>query len=241
MTQRPGTHTRTHDVTPLGDHGRYPTAASSAVPAPGSRTTRRRASARTSTGPSALARAALLACATALLLVGCGSGSGSASGATTEAQGGSSTTQPASPAGEPRPSARFADATDVIYRQGPPPVAPEYRRNRTWHMTPQHLHFMAGQVESDLRDVTVPITTEHWQAVLAALDDARLDNRHRPDRRGCDGGHTRTLQVLRGDDVLFDGTGYVCGGGTSGTLSGDHEAVLRAMEQGIDPSVFAHD
>jgi len=146
--------------------------------------------------------------------------------------------EPAEEVAEPT----YADATEIVLEWGPPSVAPEYRRTRTWTVTPTALHFTVTDGRGDEVKVAVtPITEEHWANVLATIDTAELHIGEQEEDAGCTGGTTRHLRISEGETVLLDGRTYVCASTSSGPLHGDHAALLEAIQADIDPEMFEHD
>ena len=142
-----------------------------------------------------------------------------------------------------QPSVATAELTEIVFQVGPPTVAPQYRRTKTWTLTPSTLRFHVTNTQNEtVRDETMPIDAAHWARVVDALDTAGMRiGTPVPDNQGCTGGTTRSLTVRAGEEVRMDGTTYFCAGTSYGPLFGDHQAFLAAIQEGVDPVFFEHE
>ena len=125
----------------------------------------------------------------------------------------------------------FQAATRVIYAFGDASVEPQYHRSYIIEATSDSVHVVVDSYGDVLADTTMSLDDGRFQRLLDELEGAGLHKVARTGQEGCSGGTTEELVVLQGEESLFSGRAYHCGGYTYGTIGGDLSAASAAVKE----------
>lgn len=130
----------------------------------------------------------------------------------------------------------FGEATRVVYEYGDSSGEPQYHRSYVVEATHDSVRLVVDSYGDLLAESTFALSEGRFEALLSKLDRAELRAvSYTGGQRGT-GGTSESFTVMRGNEVLFSGVVYHCGGEDYGTLTGDLEEATRAV-RGLVPNL----
>jgi hypothetical protein len=132
---------------------------------------------------------------------------------------------------------QHSEIDQVTYRFTDSSVPPPYHRSYSIIVTAETINLTVDSYGDIVAQQTLPSSTEQFQAVLAALDEARIRPGQASEREGCTGGTGDRITAHREDESIFDAYRYNCGQ-QSGPMQGDVAAV-KAHFQSLIPDFSA--
>ena len=108
-------------------------------------------------------------------------------------------------------------------------VPPPYHRSYDIVITKDSITKLVHSYGDTVSYKSKPCTEKDLQSVRLAMNSANIRNCKREDTEGCTGGTGVRIRSYTGDMEAFNGYRYDCGGVKGGTLCGDTDAVLSAL------------
>lgn len=123
----------------------------------------------------------------------------------------------------------YDDVTRVEYIYTDSSVPPQYHRSFVIEVTGDSALVVVDSYGEVLARETRAVTLDEFHALLETLAGAGLSIVPEKENEGCTGGTTETVVLYSGEDELFRGWVYHCGGENYGVLEGDVETVAREI------------
>lgn len=111
--------------------------------------------------------------------------------------------------------------TKINYRFGDSSVPPQYHRSYTVVLTKDTLHIKVDSYGSIISDTTYSIKQEQFDSIVSGIEKYNIKECKAVENTGCSGGTTKSLLYYSGDEKVFSGYNYFCGGEVFGTMSGE--------------------
>lgn len=123
------------------------------------------------------------------------------------------------------------EADGLIYHYGDSSVPPPYHRSYQIRLD-RHQASLVVDSYGDLvaSEQSVP-EAGLFDALAGMIQGGRIRNCQRAKLGPCTGGTTQSLRLLAGDQVLFQGSVYHCGGKGSGDLCGEVDALADRLKE----------
>jgi len=116
-----------------------------------------------------------------------------------------------------------ATIQEITYRFGDASVPPEYHRSYTVTVTTDKVRIIVDSYGEILVDKGYEITNKQFDDIRNSLERNKIRNCTLGDDEGCSGGNSERISFSDGQNELFSGTVYHCGGKDTGNLCGDIE------------------
>jgi len=114
-----------------------------------------------------------------------------------------------------------AKIQEITYHFGDASVPPEYHRSYTMTVTTDKVRIVVDSYGEILADEGYEITNKQFNDIRNSLERNKIRNCTLGDDEGCSGGTIERISFSDGENELFSGTVYHCGGKDTGNLCGD--------------------
>ncbi len=113
------------------------------------------------------------------------------------------------------------EITKIIYHFGGTSVAPIYHRSYTVELYSDSLSIVVDSYGTILSEKTYQLDSLQFDSIVANIDSFKIENQEKIKNRGCTGGTSESISYFSGDEKLFSGSVYHCGGTDFGDMKGD--------------------
>jgi len=110
---------------------------------------------------------------------------------------------------------------EIKYYFGDASVPPEYHRSYAITVTPDMIRIVVDSYGEILADEKYGITDEQFNDVRNSLKRNEIRNCTLGEDGGCSGGTSEQISYTDGENEIFSGLVYHCGGKDTGNLCGD--------------------
>ena len=110
---------------------------------------------------------------------------------------------------------------EITYHFGDASVPPEYHRSYTVTVTTDKVRIVVDSYGEILADKEYEITSKRFKDIRKSLERNRIRNCTLGDDEGCTGGTIERISFSDGENEIFSGTVYHCGGKDTGNLCGN--------------------
>ncbi len=114
-----------------------------------------------------------------------------------------------------------AKIIEITYHFGDASVPPEYHRSYTITVTADKVGIVVDSYGKILADKRYEITNKQFNDIKNSLKRNKVRNCTLGDDEGCSGGTTERISFSDGENEIFSGSVYHCGGKDTGNLCGD--------------------
>jgi len=114
-----------------------------------------------------------------------------------------------------------ATIQEITYHFGDASVPPEYHRSYTVTVTTDRVRIVVDSYGDILADKEYEITNKHYNDIKNSLERNKIKNCTLGDDEGCTGGTIERISFSDGENEIFSGSVYHCGGKDTGNLCGD--------------------
>jgi len=114
-----------------------------------------------------------------------------------------------------------ATIQEITYHFGDSSVPPEYHRSYTVTVTTDKLRIVIDSYGDILANKKYEITSNQFDDIRNSLKSNKIRNCTLADDEGCSGGTIERISFSDGENEIFSGTVYHCGGKDTGNLCGD--------------------
>lgn len=111
--------------------------------------------------------------------------------------------------------------TEISYAFRDASVPPAYHRSYLIRVTRDRVYIVIDSYGDLLAEEGYEISSEQFENVLHSLNRNRITNSPLEEHKGCTGGTCETISYTDGEEAIFTGTVYHCGGEDFGDLGGD--------------------
>ena len=117
----------------------------------------------------------------------------------------------------------MTDATiqKITYHFKDASVPPEYHRSYTVTVTTDKVRIVVDSYGEILADKRYKITSKQFDGIRKSLERNKIRNCTLSDDEGCTGGTIERISFSDGENEIFSGSVYHCGGKDTGNLCGD--------------------
>jgi len=117
----------------------------------------------------------------------------------------------------------MTDATiqEITYHFGDASVPPEYHRSYTVTVTTDKVRIVVDSYGEILTDEGYEIASKQFDGIRKSLERNKIRNCTLGDDSGCSGGTIERISFSDGENKIFSGSVYHCGGKDTGNLCGD--------------------
>jgi len=110
---------------------------------------------------------------------------------------------------------------EITYHFGDASVPPKYHRSYTITVTTDKVRIVVDSYGEILADKGYEITSKQFDGIINSLKRNEIRNCTLGDDDGCTGGTIERISFSDGENEIFSGTVYHCGGKDTGNLCGD--------------------
>lgn len=110
---------------------------------------------------------------------------------------------------------------EITYHFGDASVPPEYHRSYTVTVTTDKVRIVVDSYGEILADKEYEITNKQFNDIRNSLKRNNIRNCTLGNDEGCTGGNSERISFSDGENEIFSGTVYHCGGKDTGNLCGD--------------------
>jgi len=110
---------------------------------------------------------------------------------------------------------------EITYHFGDASVPPKYHRSYTVTVTTDKVSIVVDSYGEILADKEYEITSKRFNDIRKSLERNRIRNCTLGDDEGCSGGTIESISFSDGENKIFSGSVYHCGGKDTGNLCGD--------------------
>ena len=110
---------------------------------------------------------------------------------------------------------------EITYHFGDASVPPEYHRSYTVKVTLYKIRIVVDSYGEILAEEGYEITNKQFNDVRNSLERYKIRNCTLGDDEGCSGGTSERISYSDGENEIFSGSVYHCGGEDTGNLCGD--------------------
>ncbi len=121
------------------------------------------------------------------------------------------------------------EITKIIYHFGDASVPPPYHRSYTVELNKDSLNIVVNSYGDILAKASYQLDSLQFDSIVANIDKYKIKNQKNKQNRGCTGGTSESISYFNGDEKIFYGYVYHCGG----TDFGDLEGEVRSFAQEI--------
>ena len=114
-----------------------------------------------------------------------------------------------------------AKIIEITYRFGDASVPPKYHRSYTITVTADKVGIVVDSYGAILADKGYEITNKQFNDIRNSLERNKVRNCTLGDDEGCSGGTIERISFSDGENKIFSGSVYHCGGKDTGNLCGD--------------------
>jgi len=144
---------------------------------------------------------------------------------------------PSTPGGGPDDQNDGAAIREITYAFGDASVPPEYHRSYTITVDAETARVVVDSYGDVLADEQYPATGQQFAELVASLETDEIANCTLDQNEGCGGGTSERIAYSDGQQELFSGEVFHCGGQDSGDLCGDVAAFadqVRSLIPNLD-------
>ena len=109
----------------------------------------------------------------------------------------------------------------VTYHFGDASVPPEYHRSYTITVNTDKVKIVVDSYGEILAKKEYEITNKQFDDIINSLEKNKIRNCTLGDDQGCSGGTIEKISFSDGENEIFFGSVYHCGGKDTGNLCGD--------------------
>ena len=110
---------------------------------------------------------------------------------------------------------------EITYHFKDASVPPEYHRSYTISVTTDKARIVVDSYGVILADKQYEITSKQFDGIRNSLERNKIRNCTLADDKGCTGGTIERISFSDGENEIFSGSVYHCGGKDTGNLCGD--------------------
>jgi hypothetical protein len=114
-----------------------------------------------------------------------------------------------------------ATIQEITYHFGDASVPPEYHRSYTMTVTTDKVSIVVDSYGKILADEGYEIANKQFNDIKNSLKKNKIRNCTLGDDEGCTGGTIERISFSDGENEIFSGSVYHCGGKDTGNLCGD--------------------
>ena len=114
-----------------------------------------------------------------------------------------------------------ATIQEITYHFGDASIPPEYHRSYTVTVTTDKARIVVDSYGDILADKDYEITSKQFDDIRNSLKRNKIRNCTLGDDKGCSGGTIERISFSDGENKIFSGSVYHCGGKDTGNLCGD--------------------
>jgi len=114
-----------------------------------------------------------------------------------------------------------ATIQEITYHFGDASVPPEYHRSYTVTVTTDRIRIVVDSYGEILTNKGYEITNKQFNDIRDSLKRNKIRNCTLTDDEGCTGGTSERISFSDGENEIFSGSVYHCGGKDTGNLCGD--------------------
>jgi len=114
-----------------------------------------------------------------------------------------------------------ATIQEITYHFGDASVPPEYHRSYAVTVTTDKVKIVVDSYGEILADKGYEITNKQFNNIRISLEKNKIRNCTLGDDQGCTGGTIERISFSDGENKIFSGSVYHCGGKDTGNLCGD--------------------
>ena len=114
-----------------------------------------------------------------------------------------------------------ATIQEITYHFGDASVPPEYHRSYTVTVTTDRIRIVVDSYGEILTNKGYEITNKQFNDIRDSLKRNKIRNCTLGDDEGCTGGTSERISFSDGENEIFSGSVYHCGGKDTGNLCGD--------------------
>ena len=114
-----------------------------------------------------------------------------------------------------------ATIQEITYHFGDASIPPEYHRSYTVTVTTDKVRIVVDSYGEILADKEYEITSKQFNDIKNSLERNKIRNCTLGDDEGCSGGTIERISFSDGENEIFSGSVYHCGGKDTGNLCGD--------------------
>ena len=114
-----------------------------------------------------------------------------------------------------------ATIQEITYHFGDASIPPEYHRSYTVTVTTDKIRIVVDSYGDILADKEYEITSKQFDDIRNSLKRNKIRNCTLGDDKGCSGGTIERISFSDGENKIFSGSVYHCGGKDTGNLCGD--------------------
>jgi len=112
------------------------------------------------------------------------------------------------------------EITKIIYHFGGASVAPTYHRSYTVELHSDSLSVVVDSYGTILSQKTYQLDSLQFDRIVANIDSCNIENQEKINSKGCTGGTSESISYFNGDEQIFSGYIYHCGGKDFGDMKG---------------------
>jgi hypothetical protein len=119
---------------------------------------------------------------------------------------------------------------EITYHFKDASVPPEYHRSYTITVTTDKARIVVDSYGEILADKQYEITSKQFNDIKNSLEKNKIRNCTLGDDEGCTGGTIERISFSDGENEIFSGSVYHCGGKDTGNLCGDITSFADAVK-----------
>ena len=113
------------------------------------------------------------------------------------------------------------EITKIIYHFGDASVPPMYHRSYTVEINKDSLNIVVNSYGDILAEKSYQLDSLQFDSIVANIDSCKIENQKNKKNRGCTGGTSESISYFKGEDKMFSGYVYHCGGDDYGDMKGE--------------------
>jgi len=122
------------------------------------------------------------------------------------------------------------EITKIIYHFGDSSVPPPYHRSYTVEIDKDSLSIVVDSYGSILAERSYQLDSLQFDSIVANIDKYQIENQKQVKNKGCTGGTSESISYFSGDEKLFSGYVYHCGGKDFGDMKGEVREFAREIK-----------
>ena len=110
---------------------------------------------------------------------------------------------------------------EITYHFGDASVPPEYHRSYTITVSPDKVRVVVDSYGDIIADRSYEVANKQFDKIINSIERNKIRNCTFDDDEGCTGGTLERVSFSYGNNIIFSGSVYHCGGKDTGDLCGD--------------------